>query len=451
MVYIITAPFDRTTSDGRAVFLSENKEGETMSTRSFSRKRRNLWIINGVLFFLIIVALFFFFIIVNSENFSGNNTPAVAQVPIESAEPTPTPEPTPEPTPTPPPYFDAVWIGVGDIMSHTPQLPGAYNKETDSYDFMPYFEPITSLLDEGDWVMANLETPIAGKEIGYSGYPTFNAPIELAQALWDSGFNVLSTANNHSLDKGEKGILNTLENLHNIGFTTVGTASSTEDAEKITIIDHNDIKMGFLSYTYGTNGIPIPQGKPYLINLIDKEAIIADMTKLRDAGADVITIALHFGIEYQIAPSEEQKKLARELIAAGADIIAGSHPHVLQPYELLSSYDENGNERQGLIIYSMGNFISNQRGNSKDYGAIFQVNIRKHNDTGAIEFTDVVVTPTWVQRYKSDSNYRYRILPVEATLAERNDTLLTNSDYSTLESDFAMLTKRLTSMQTTKQ
>ncbi|MCR8660668.1 CapA family protein [Paenibacillus endoradicis] len=429
-----------------------------MSSRSSLPRRRLLWLINGILLVLISIAIIAFFVIINSYE---SDVPSISNTPIgqvgndSTDEPTivvtPSPSPTPEPTPTLPEYTDATWIGVGDIMSHTPQLPGAYNKATDTYDFNPFFEPITSLLEDGNWIMANLETPIAGSDIGYTGYPTFNAPTELAEALWNAGFNVLSTANNHSLDKGEKGILRTLENVHNIGFTTVGTAASIEDSDATTIIEHNDISMGFLSYTYGTNGIPIPSGKDYLVNLIDKDTIIADMNKLREDGAEVITIALHFGNEYQSQPSEQQKTLARELIAAGADIIAGSHPHVLQPYEMLSIFDEDGNERQGLIIYSMGNFISNQRGESKDYGAIYKVNIRKHYDTGAIELTNVEVTPTWVHRYKPDAAYRYRILPVAATLETRDDPLLSNKDYDSLESNLMMLNERLTSMQATEQ
>ena len=128
---------------------------------------------------------------------------------------------------------------------------GAYNNET-IFDFNPFFEPISSILEDGNWVMANLETPVAGSEFGYTGYPTFNAPTELAEALWNAGFNLLSTANNDSLDKGEKGLLRTLENVHTIGFTTVGTAASLEESQASTIIEHNDIAMGILSYTYGS-------------------------------------------------------------------------------------------------------------------------------------------------------------------------------------------------------
>src|SRR5690606_5452254 len=138
--------------------------------------------------------------------------------------------------------------------------------------------------------------------------------------------------------------------------------------------------------------------------------------------------------------------LVRKLIVSVADIIHALHPHVILPYEVVSLQDEEGVERQGLIIYSMCNFISNQRGESKDYGAIFRVDLRKHYESGRIEIKDVTVTPTWVHRYKPDSNYRYRILPVEEILAEKNDPLLKASDYTSLEADFAMLTKRLNSM-----
>lgn len=366
----------------------------------------------------------------------------IEESPRPSAEVSETPEPPPEPV-----FSEAVWIGVGDIMSHMPQLPGAYDQATKSYNFDPYFAEVKPILEQGDWVMANLETPIAGADIGYSGYPTFNAPNELAEALRNAGFNLLSTANNHSLDKGEKGVLRTLELLKELELQAVGTASSPEEAEQLIIVEKNGIRMGFLAYTYGTNGIPIPQGKPYLVSLIDEQKMIADIERLREGGADVITIALHFGVEYQLTPNEEQKRLARVLVAAGADIIAGSHPHVVQPYEIIETNDKNGTPKQALIMYSMGNFISNQRGESKDYGVIFKVNIRKNMNEGTIALTDVEAIPTWVHRYKPDQAFRYRILPVEQTIAAESDKLLTPSDYATLKKDYEQLRERLDSMK----
>lgn len=425
---------------------------EAISLKRMKKRRlRKILVINSVIITVLIAALVYTVTIFSKnddmDQQSSKNNGTGQGVVIEA---TPAPTPTPEPTPTPIPYFDATWVGVGDIMSHTPQLPGAYDQATDTYNFDPYFAPIKPYL-VGDWVMANLETPIAGKDYKNTGYPTFNAPLELADALWNAGFNVLSTANNHSLDKGEKGLLRTLENVKAVGFTTVGTYISEEERKLPVIVERNNINMGFLSYTYGTNGIPIPSGKDYLVNLIDKEAMIEDIKALKEAGADVVTIALHFGNEYQTKPTEDQKTLARDLVAAGADIIAGSHPHVLQPYEVFKVAEENGLEREGVIIYSMGNFISNQRGETKDYGGVFKVDLRKHTDTGRIEILDVVVTPTWVHRYKPDANYRYRILPVEDTLQALDDELLTAADYKQLGQTYEQLTARLQSMLATEQ
>lgn len=379
------------------------------------------------------------------------------QIPIVTAEPVPdetaavTPSPSPvvlEPTPTPEPvYADAVWMAVGDVMMHTPQLPGAFDKKTNRYNFNPFFAEVKPILEQGDWVIANLETPMGGAEFGYSGYPQFNAPAELGEALKAAGFNLITNANNHSLDQGESGILRTIENLRALDIPFKGTASTQEEADSMVLSEKNGIVMGLLAYTYGTNGIAAPEDKPYLVSLIDEEKIKADIVRLRDAGADFITVSLHFGTEYQIAPNEEQKRLARSLVAAGADIIAGSHPHVVQPYEVVETTDENGHAKKGLIIYSMGNFISNQRGDSKDYGVIFKVNVRKNMTDGSVDFTEIESIPTWVHRYKPDQAYRYRVLPVEDTIAASNDALLTKADYEVLKKNYFMLRNRLDSMK----
>lgn len=378
--------------------------------------------------------------------------PAAPSPSTETAVPSPSLSPSPSATETPtatpmPEYKEAVWIGVGDVMMHRPQLPGAYNQKTGKYNFDSFFSEVKPILSQGDWVIANLETPVAGKEFGYTGYPMFNAPTELAEALKKAGFNLITTANNHSLDKGEKGVLRTLENLEKIGLPSVGTAASQQESDRLLLSEKNGIVMGIAAYTYGTNGIPVPEGKPYLVSLIDEEKMKEDIKRLRDAGADLVTLSLHFGIEYQTSPNEEQKRLARALIAAGADIIAGSHPHVVQPYEVVDSTDDKGRARKGLIIYSMGNFISNQRGDTKDYGVIFKVNIRKEMTSGLIELTDVEAIPTWVHRYKPDQAYRYRILPIDDTVTAASDKLLTKADYVTLKKYGELLRNRLDSMK----
>ncbi|MGO4544887.1 CapA family protein [Paenibacillus sp. 2TAB23] len=379
------------------------------------------------------------------QNPVASTEPTHSEVAQATITPSPTPPPpTEEPKPV---YADAVWMAVGDVMMHTPQLPGSFDKKTNRYNFNPFFAEVKPILEKGDWVIANLETPMAGADFGYSGYPLFNAPKELGEALKAAGFNLITNANNHSLDQGETGILRTIDNLKALELPFKGTASSQEEADRFILSEKNGIVMGLLAYTYGTNGIPIPEGKPYLVSLINEEKIKADISRLREAGADFITVSLHFGTEYQTAPNDEQKRLARSLIAAGADIIAGSHPHVIQPYEVLETMDENGHAKKGLIIYSMGNFISNQRGDSKDYGVIFKVNVRKNMTDGTVDITDIESIPTWVHRYKPDRSFRYRVLPVEATIAASNDALLTEADYVVLQKNFNMLRNRLDSMK----
>lgn len=335
---------------------------------------------------------------------------------------------------------EALFMAVGDVMMHMPQLPAYYDKASGSYDFSPYFEKVAPILSRGDWTLANLETPLSddGK---YSGFPLFNAPHELAKALKESGFSIVTFANNHTLDKGEQGVLRTLEALKQQDLITKGSAASAEEAAEQTIIEKNGIKLGLLAYTYGTNGIPVPTGKPYLVSLMNEEQMITDINELKAAGADVVAVALHFGTEYQFMPSEEQKRIARKLAAEGADIIAGSHPHVIQPYEVVETAEADGTFRKSVIMYSLGNFISNQRGDTKDYGLIFQVKLRK--EKGKTYFTELEPIITWVHRYRETGANRYRILPVEETLLKRKDTLLSSKDYLQLEKDLKLLNKRL--------
>ncbi|MBW7453512.1 CapA family protein [Paenibacillus sepulcri] len=344
------------------------------------------------------------------------------------------------------PDSEAVWMAVGDIMMHMPQLPSSYDVKTKKYNFNPFFTQVKPLLEQGDWTLGNLETPIAGKSLGYSGFPRFNSPVELASALKYAGFNVITNANNHAMDRGAQGIDLTLKHLLEQGFTVKGTARSRAEADHLTLVEHKGIRMGLLAYTYGTNGIPLPKDKPYAVSLIDEEAMVRDIGRLHEAGADFITIALHFGIEYQTAPNDEQKALARKLIAAGADIIAGSHPHVLQPYETIETTEPDGSVRRGLIIYSMGNFISNQRGDTKDYGVIYKVMIHKNNTTHRTTIGEIQTIPTWVYRSGNKEAYKYAVVPLAQTIKNRSLKGLASADYSLLSRQLELVNKRLNSM-----
>lgn len=338
----------------------------------------------------------------------------------------------------PEPYVtEARLVAVGDIMMHSPQIPAAYDVTTDTYRFDGYFTHVKPEL-EGDWVIANLETPLAGKDAGgYSGYPMFNAPESLADAIRNAGFNIVTTANNHAMDRYEQGVLHTLKVVKDRGLIPVGTYESQNARNQIEIVENNGISMAFLAYTYGTNGIPIPENKPYLVNVIDEVQIMNDIQRAR-AKADVITVSLHFGQEYHRQPSEQQISLAHQLIRAGADIILGSHPHVVQPYEMIEVENDTGVPRKGVVIYSLGNFISNQgpdQGTAKytDVGVIFSVNVKKHMPEETIEIDIDKAVPTWVHKYWENGKRQYRILPIEAVTVAKTDAILTQSQYALLD------------------
>lgn len=324
-------------------------------------------------------------------------------------------------------------LAVGDIMMHSPQFPAYLNQKTGTYNFNSYFTKVKPILEDADWCWANLETPLLGGEKVYTGYPMFNAPPELADALKYAGFNIVTTANNHSLDRHEAGALRTREVLKKKGLVTKGISASLWESKQPTIFEKNGIQLGILAYTYGTNGIPLPKQKPYLVSLIDEKRMIQDIQNAKKAGADVVAIALHFGTEYDHTPNQEQVRIARTLIQSGADIILGSHPHVIQPYERITVREPDGSKRDGLIIYSMGNFISNQTGDDTNIGVIFGVEIIKHMPEGTIELKKITTTPTWVHIDGARDKRKYRVLPLEQTIKARSDKRISTKQYQAMK------------------
>lgn len=176
---------------------------------------------------------------------------------------------------------EARLIAVGDILMHMSVIRSGYNPKKKVYNFKNIFKQVKPIVSTGDWAIANLETTVAGSKLGYSGYPLFNAPAQIVDAAKWAGFNVLTTANNHTLDKGEKGLINTIKNIRARGVVPVGTATSPQEASKILIIKKKNISMAIMAYTYGTNGIPIPRGKNYLVSLIDEDKILKDIARAR--------------------------------------------------------------------------------------------------------------------------------------------------------------------------
>lgn len=298
----------------------------------------------------------------------------------------------------------ATLLAVGDIMMHRSTMSSAYNEATRKYDFSPYFTDVKPILQQGDFVIGNLETRFAGKDKGYTGFPLFNAPEQLAFDLRNAGFTLLTTANNHSLDMGLEGIVLTNDNIGKADLLQTGTFTSEEDRNKIRILEHNGISLAVFAYTERTNGIPIPMGKEYSVNLIDFQRMRDDFYNARRSGADIIVCSLHFGDEYEREPNKRQKDIVKYVFDLGADIILGSHPHVVQSYETR----EIG-KRKCVVAYSLGNFISGQTFAGTDVGEILQINIEKTGKN--VEISSMSI-PTRLIRCKTAGRLLFSILPV---------------------------------------
>ena len=307
---------------------------------------------------------------------------------------------------------------VGDLMAHGPQLDHAYNSSTKTYSFLSCYEKIKPYLEDADYTIGNLETTLAGSQTGYTGYPTFNTPDAYVEALKESGFDMLTTANNHSNDRREAGIVRTIEVLDKIGLDHVGTYATQEEQETIFIKEIGGINFAFLSYTYSTNGIPLTKGKPYLVNMLDETLMKRQIEQSRENGADIVVVLPHMGNEYEDTTAQNYKNLARRLCGYGADIIMASHPHVLQPTEIYEVENADGNKRVCFIAYSMGNFISGQRPKPREASAIFYLDFEKIEDeTGSsVQISRASFTATWVQFRNSKWEYDIKVLPVTETL-----------------------------------
>ena len=304
---------------------------------------------------------------------------------------------------------------VGDIMCHNTQYYDAYDSSTGRYDFSYVFTDIAEELSSADLTIGNLETTFAGADRGYSSYPTFNTPDALAENLKTIGFDILSTANNHSLDKGYKGLVRTLEVLDDNGISHMGTYASEEEQKEILVKDVNGIKIAFLAYTYGTNGIPVPSGKDYCVNLIDKDMIKADLEKAKTLGVDLISVNMHWGNEYKLKPSNEQEDLADFLFENGADIILGSHPHVIEPMEKRTITLDDGTTKEGFLIYSLGNFVSGQVKQYTNHSIILNLGITKHAE-GNITIDTVEYTPIYVYTKNTAPEGKFKIFDIKAEI-----------------------------------
>lgn len=322
---------------------------------------------------------------------------------------------------------------VGDLMCHSTQFNYA-RVDADSFDFTGVYREVKKYLSAPDLTIGNIETVIAGEDKGFSGYPYFNAPDDFIYALKATGFDLLITANNHALDQGWDGVKRTIDVINDFKIHRTGTFISQEDRDSIRIFLVNSIKFAFLAYSENTNGLPIPEGKDFVINLIDEDLIKSDIRKAREKNVDVVIVHLHYGPEYNREPSDYQKDIVQKIIELGADIIIGGHPHVIEPFDYFKT--NNTKLDSGFVAYSMGNFISNQRWRYSDAGVILNIQISKNIFTDSVCINDVNYIPTWVFRGQTEKGKEYIILPSQLTEYDSIYNFLTNYDRKIMNEAF---------------
>jgi poly-gamma-glutamate synthesis protein (capsule biosynthesis protein) len=315
---------------------------------------------------------------------------------------------------------------IGDIMGHDEQIWSAENRETNTYNYDDVFRYIIPEISEADIAIANFEVTLAGPP--YKGYPKFSSPDALAVACRNAGIDYLVTANNHSADGGKKGIENTINKLDSIGIPHTGTFFNGNNRNDLNplIIKKDELTIALLNYTYGTNGITVPE--PVIVNILDKNRISSDIEKAKGLNPGLIILFLHWGTEYDTIPSESQITLANYFFSQGVDLIIGSHPHVLQKM-VWTKKSLTG--KDALVVYSLGNFVSNQRKPKTDGGSMVRVVVSKDDD-GEFRIINAGYLLTWV--YTPIEKYRKKFFILPCSEFENKPEFFTNSaDYNQMK------------------
>lgn len=290
-------------------------------------------------------------------------------------------------------------IMVGDCLMHS----AVYNngKQSDgTYEYKQMFTQVKPIIQQYDLAFYNQESILGGKEIGLSDYPRFNSPYEIGDAMLDTGFNLVSLANNHALDRGEQALDNSLKYWSNKDVVTAGSYNSFEDRDNIPVYTKNGITYALLAYTTVTNGLQRPVGKEYYLNVYDEDQVKRDIEYIRDK-VDLLMVSMHFGTEYTLKQTTEQEKIAQYLASLNVDIVIGHHPHVIEPITYINNT---------LVIYSLGNFISAQRTVDQLTGLMVGVNIIKEENK--IKLTDITAEFTYTKmRNPYNKQFEFEIIP----------------------------------------
>ena len=327
------------------------------------------------------------------------------------------------------------FTALGDTLCHNTQYWDAYNKQTGIYDFSYVYDDIRSYTEASDITISSLETTFAGEDRGYSNYPTFNTPDSLATALKGIGIDIISTAGNHALDYGYSGLCRSIDVLNNAGLSHLGTYKSAEEQEQILIKDVKGVKIAFINYTYGTNGIPVPSGKEFCVNLIDKDFIKKQINQAKEQNVDMIVACMHWGTEYRTTANSEQKDLANFLFENGVDVILGNHPHVLEPMEKKTITLQDGTTKEVFVVYALGNFTADQRDEITRDSAILNLTITKNSDS-KISIDKVNYVPIYMYKNTNVSTHKFKILDIEKTIKdyeEGTNTSINSTVYNNLK------------------
>ena len=324
----------------------------------------------------------------------------------------------------PPLEYSFSMIMAGDSLIHSGVYADAYNGTT--YDFGKMLTSIKPIIQKYDLAFINQETIIGGKALGYSSYPRFNTPDQIGDTLIDVGFDIFNLANNHTLDKGEAGMLYSLSYWAGKNVTTVGMNSSFEERDTIETYEKNGITYAILGYTTVTNGLRVPAGKEYYLNVYDSERVAQDVAKVKDL-VDVVMVSMHYGSEYTHTPTFEQTEIANYLASLDVDVVIGHHPHVIQP---ITYIDDT------LVIYSLGNFLSGQIGLNKQIGMLASFDVRKVVDGENVEVTIENVRGDLIYTHYNYYNGRYSNYYVYP-FNELNDSILPN--YKTYEASYGSI------------
>ena len=436
------------------------------------RRRRRRVNYTAIIFWLVVILIgvgIVAGILALTDKDPGNETTTPSGTTQPTTQPTTAPTtPTTEPTagPTDPPPVTKVGTATlgatGDMVMHMPCVEPALNTSTGIYNFEHYFKYMKDYVNAVDYAVANLETTLAGLDNGYDydGYPHFNTPDEIVTSLQASGFDMLLTANNHTYDTLTKGFHRTQQVIKDAGMDYTGTVGSTEDANYL-VRDINGIKIGMICYTFETNpdkdkvalnwGAPLKDTDAPLINtfFVDDLAPFYDemennVAAMKEDGAEAIVLFIHWGAEYKLAPNSSQKNIAQEMCDRGVDVIVGSHPHVIQPVDLLTS--KNDPDHKTVCLYSTGNCLSNQRlglissintAHTED-GVFFSFSFAKYSD-GTVRLEDVELLPLWVNKHKDSATSKnvYDILPLDKQIEDwKTQFNLTSGTLSQAENSY---------------